>query len=102
MTAAVSDEHDLIGKGVENRYHRVDVVTKTDVRAVGFRRLEPGERECVHGVAGVSQWCGNLVPRCTVEPEARIRTICMLQENPRPPGEKRHSHRAQDGVRTKP
>jgi hypothetical protein len=69
-TPAVPDEHHRIGKRVDNRDHRVDVVTKADARTVGLARLEPRERERVHGVAGVSEWYGNLVPRCAVEPEA--------------------------------
>jgi hypothetical protein len=58
----VADEHHGRRQGVDRGNHRVDVVAQADVRAVGVAGLEAGKGERVHGVSGIRQRCGHLVP----------------------------------------
>ena len=61
--ARVADEHDLAVERVDHGRHGVDVGAQADARSVGVDRFEAGERECVHGVAGLFEEWRNPLPR---------------------------------------
>ena len=62
--ARVPDEHDCARRSASTTLdHRVDVVAQADARAVGVDRLEPGEGERVHAVAGLFEERRHPLPR---------------------------------------
>jgi hypothetical protein len=72
--AGVPDEYDFAGDGVhgiDDRDYRVDMITQRDSRAIGFSRLHAGQREGQRAMPSLLESRNDLVPRRTIEPEAR-------------------------------
>src|ERR687897_3694167 len=70
--AGVPDEYHLaVGRveGVDHLDNRIDVVTQSDLGALGVFRLHTGQRERMRAVPRLLEGGNDLVPRRAVEPE---------------------------------